>query len=508
MSRQNPINGRVARLILSAFGILLTLIWPRVVGAETVLFAFDDGAFPFQTGTKMQLVGYHQPLGDGVTVDNLAVPPGKPGSPDASGTNYYPGSVCEVNGELWMWYNGLGDKDITRHPRLCLAKSKDGYHWEKPNLGLVEYGGNKDNNLVALGSSVAACIVFFEPDCPEASRRFKMVFEGKFGLFISVAYSADGFTWVESPHNPKTHVKFEPAGGVKWKGAYYITGQGGVNWAPDGWRNLVTHMSYDFENWTELTALGFRRDALPPRPATSRGGTDGEQVHLGAALWNRGNVILGFYGQWHGNPNNDLRWVSIDTGFIISHDALHYTEPIPDFRMIEAAGSVPWFGPYAKAIPISRAPAVAQGQGFANVGNQTLFWFSLWGAPDQGIRVAHWERDRLGYLQPFVSRKNQASVISSPLSNGGRPATISLNVSGLDESNGLKVTLLDEQFHELQGYTAQLCTGPEKSGLRQRVTWGAKDQITTDQSIRVRIDFSGPSAQEIRLYAVYVDSAP
>ena len=36
---------------------------------------------------------------------------------------------------------------------------------------------------------------------------------------------------------------------------------------------------------------------IPPRPVVS-GAHQGEQVHLGAALWNRGNVVLGFYGQW------------------------------------------------------------------------------------------------------------------------------------------------------------------------------------------------------------------
>ena len=31
----------------------------------------------------------------------------------------------------------------------CLAISKDGLHWTKPKLGLVERDGSKDNNIVA-----------------------------------------------------------------------------------------------------------------------------------------------------------------------------------------------------------------------------------------------------------------------------------------------------------------------------------------------------------------------
>jgi hypothetical protein len=29
---------------------------------------------------------------------------------------------------------------------MCYAVSEDGLHWEKPNLGLVEYNGSKENN--------------------------------------------------------------------------------------------------------------------------------------------------------------------------------------------------------------------------------------------------------------------------------------------------------------------------------------------------------------------------
>ncbi|MBT7861391.1 MAG: hypothetical protein HN712_13800 [Gemmatimonadetes bacterium] len=32
--------------------------------------------------------------------------------------------------------------------RLCLATSNDGVHWEKPELGLVEFEGSKRNNIL------------------------------------------------------------------------------------------------------------------------------------------------------------------------------------------------------------------------------------------------------------------------------------------------------------------------------------------------------------------------
>jgi hypothetical protein len=474
---------------------------------EQVLFAFDDTALPFQNGLRLQLVS-SESSADGGGGSNEVVAPGPAGAPDSKGIIYY-GTVCAVNGQLWMWYLGLGDHDDTRHYRICLAQSKDGRHWTKPALGAVEYAGTKQNNLVDLdqGSfSAAGCVVYYEPDEPEGSRRFKMVFTGKYaGLRFGVAYSPDGIHWTESPQNPRGAIKLEPQGGIKWQGVYYVNGQGGRQWSPDGWaRALVTHASYDFEHWTEATALGFRRDPLPPRPNPRTGGTDGEQVHLGAALWNRGNVIIGFYGQWHGAPNNDRRYVSIDTGLVISHDALHFHEPIPDFRIVQAKETPSWWLPNGKTIPLERAPALMQGQGFANVGRETLFWYSVWVVPTAGVRLAHWERDRLGYLQPYLGPKASPHLISAPVPTDRRPVQIGLNVAGVNDLSRIKVTVLDEQMRELPGYSAAECTGPGQAGLRQIARWGSRQTVTAPGPIRIRVDFAGVRPEDLRLYAVYV----
>lgn len=488
-----------------------TLNLAPIVGAaspeEYVLFAFDDRALPLQHGMRLNLKSSRSPGEAGIATP--AVPVGPPGSADGRGVIYY-GTVLEVNGEWWMWYLGMGDQDPGRHYRICLAKSKDGKNWDKPDLGAVDYGGNRHNNLVDLDqgkASVAGSVVYYEPDEADMNRRFKMIFTGtKYpGLLFGVAYSSDGIHWTESPDNPRGSIKLEPQGGIKWKGAYLVNGQGGLHWSPTGWvRNLVTHVSYDFENWTQATVMGFRRDPLPPRPVGRTGGVDGEAVHLGAGLWNRGNVILGVYGQWHGDSTNDRRWVPMDLGLVVSHDGLHFHEPIPDFRIVEAAENTSSWLPSGKATSLERAPALMQGQGFANVGKETLFWYSVWVVPSAGIRVARWDRDRLGYLQPFVNSGKTPHVISTPISTGGKPTAITLNINGLGQWSSVRVTLLDEQLRELPGYTAKDCTGPEQSGLDQRVVWGKNRTVVASVPIRVRVDFTGVRPEDVQLYAIYL----
>ncbi len=66
------------------------------------------------------------------------------------------GSVREgAEGRLRMWYNAVPmeagvslDGNVRPQYRVCYAESSDGVHWEKPSLGLCEWRGSRDNNIV------------------------------------------------------------------------------------------------------------------------------------------------------------------------------------------------------------------------------------------------------------------------------------------------------------------------------------------------------------------------
>ncbi|MSP13490.1 MAG: hypothetical protein EXR62_11110 [Chloroflexi bacterium] len=147
---------------------------PNLSLKEVVLFPFDDYSIPFQNGIQMTLVGHSTPCGR----TKVVIKTGQGDAPDSLRVVYY-GSVHKVGDELWLWYLGQGQEDQWRE-LVCLAKSTDGYNWEKPNLGLVEYHGSKDNNLVDLMDGqvhVQACVIFYDPDDAEPQRRFKMIYE-------------------------------------------------------------------------------------------------------------------------------------------------------------------------------------------------------------------------------------------------------------------------------------------------------------------------------------------
>ena len=133
--------------------------------------------------------------------------------------NVYPNVIYDRQQQLYKcWYSPFSialsatgmslkerqTKDFDKHwPRphedaFCYATSKDGIHWLKPNLGIVEFGGTKNTNLLWRNGPHGTG-VFKDLRDPDPTRRYKAVFrtsgprEG-----FSCRFSADGITWGET----------------------------------------------------------------------------------------------------------------------------------------------------------------------------------------------------------------------------------------------------------------------------------------------------------------------
>ena len=462
---------------------------------EVVFFPFDHFNVPFLGGLRADLVTGKK--------KGIVVGRGEQGAVDYFQLNYY-GSTVEIDGKYHMWYLGGGGTEDHRQftapcwyfDGICYAVSDDGVNREKPSLGLVEYNGNTDNNLVRLDcKSVAACLVLHDREDPDPERRFKMVFESsRYRKKMAVAYSPDGLNWRESPNNPVLPYVLEMAGLTRIGATYFVNGQNGTG--DVGARALATHISGDFEHWTTAYNVGLRRDNIPGRlPAilpTDTHLVSGTQVHLGASLWNRGNTILGFYGIWN-CPDGDRRHVYMDLGLAITVDGLNYHEPIPDFPIVRAADED------------GGHPSLIQGQGWANIDDRTLYWFGGW--RDGGVRLAEWERDRFG----FVSTVDESLVPDSHLSTSsfiveeGR-ARVFLNIDGLSEYNAVTVSVTNDRMRPIDGFGASDCS-PVENGLRCPIRWKGSDAIPEGKNLlRLRIDISGVRARDVKLYCIYVEN--
>ncbi len=500
---------------------------------EAVLFPFDDYSIPFRKDVLMTLVPGSRKPGD--YRENASYEPNHPGVPVIE--NGPPGtcdsmeivfpSIARVGDELRIWYMARGSSDadagdnewggggaIDQHRRYAYATSKDGVEWEKPDLGLVEYNGNKHNNLVDVDGGNAWSVAY-DPDDEDPKKRFKMISMGD-AMRLRVHYSADGFTWTNGRivgHG------IEPAGPpFKFNGCWYVNGQGG----PGPWnktiphpvdgaskREMLTWASYDFETWTHAAVPSFRRDPQPPRPILDFEWHRGEQVHQGAHLWDRGNVIVAFYGMYH-NDTNDRLFATMDLGLLVSHDAMHFREPVPDFKI------VPCFEERALLNPaFGDGPKLLQA-GYANIGERTLHFYSTWEYPMRGmVRIATWPIDRLGFFSAVSKPVFQGEgyrdvavephVISCPLRPDKADACIWLNVDRLGEYCQLRVELLDLGFNPIPGYSGGDCMAVAKSGFRQRVAWKQGETIGHfDHPVRLRVNWEGIRPEDAQLYAAYI----
>jgi hypothetical protein len=424
-----------------------------------------------------------------------------------------------------MWYIGDGDQDkpseeksSTPYLHILYAISADGLYWQKPNLGLVEYNGSKNNNLVQtnIDSECHACTVLYEPDDPNPDHRYKLYFEGT-GQLSRVAFSRDGLTWVPSKLNPTSKFPFEQSGLVHRDGMYYIVGQVPEDFGGSTHRALVELMSSDFEHWTDALHFGFRRDPLPPRDAFWKF-NNGPQVHLGAGLWDRGNVILGLYGQWNGEAHDiDRRYMKLNLGLLITHDGMHFDEPIPDFKMIKSEEEN-W-----SLDSMGSSPRITQGQGFINHDDKTITYYGHWGKDgNKEISAAVWERDRLGQYavnhrpvegqypatRGAIDDADPSSklpcFISCPIvlpENGGQ---VFLNCSGLSKHSELRVAVVDREFKPVEGYSVRDCQAVQSNGYRIAVRWKNGDRIRSTGPIRLRVHWGGVRFEDPIVYAAYV----
>ncbi len=102
--------------------------------------------------------------------------------------------VWDDTARVWkMWYNG-GFYGLPLY-----AESADGIHWEKPELGLVEWEGSRRNNIYDLHGDGSfrrnfkhnGPSIVHDPHDPDPGRRFKGVMPPNLTRIVS----ADGLTW-------------------------------------------------------------------------------------------------------------------------------------------------------------------------------------------------------------------------------------------------------------------------------------------------------------------------
>lgn len=504
----------------------LALSTVSIHAEERVLFAFDDHSIPWQHNLKVTLVEATK------HPENPVLRRGPEGAPDHGHAALY-GTVVKEGEKFRMWYLAMSQTDLKNGQApgfwrpMCYAESTDGVHWNKPELGLVDLNGNTRNNLCLIEGEPFSLTrvndflsVLHDPADPDPARRYKASFIahvpyddipggmsniGKKEKRICAticATSADGLRWKVVGDRPANAggERFEVTSLYRFGDFYYSTGQliPPWTWRVDGsdprveggsnaGRVMLAYRSPDFKMWSQAKAFAFARPGQLAHPPVQ-----GQQTHMGAGMWNRGNVMLGIYGQWQdaetppAKGESFNKGVHVDLGLILSNDGIHFREPVPGFKIIARGKEGEWDD-----------IALLQGHAFVNEGDRTMIWYSHWDSAgkfkDMDIGLATLRRDGFG----FLSRKeesNDAHFITSTFTAGN----ISLNVDGITPESPLTVSLHDHLDRPIAGYTARIT----QNGLHQPIQW--PKPLPEGQSLALRVNF--PINCSARVYAVYLSN--
>ena len=263
---------------------------------------------------------------------------GEPGSWDSQAICY--GTVLHDEGRYRMWYTARSG--TTDCAVCCYAESDDGITWERPNLGLFEYHGSRDNNICALGEipprelpirsgrpTPNPSVVKDERE-PDPARRYKMMLNSQYvhdvKLFCLLLHSPDGIHWTPADPHPEVtgrtpfmraergtvelmeanaffRDELEPDAARRWK----IYGQAAGRTGPGGEVRVgVVAHSPDGERWT----VEWDRPVLDPRGGSYLGD------HL-LSVWPYREYYLGVPDVW---PESR----SCDDELTVSRDGCHF----------------------------------------------------------------------------------------------------------------------------------------------------------------------------------------
>ncbi|MBL8817201.1 MAG: hypothetical protein JNL58_14335 [Planctomyces sp.] len=177
-----------------------------------------------------------------------------------------------------MYYRGISEQglDGSDHERTCIAESDDGIHWTKPVVGLYEFNGSRDNNIVLANAAPSThnfCpFVDLRPGVP-VEERYKAV--GGTGSELHAWISPDGLQWVRLQEEPILSGRHMP-----FPFTHLFDSQNLVFWSEseqlyvcyfrvwDGVRRIARSTSQDFRTWSSAEMMTHWHDSGDgPQPA-------------------------------------------------------------------------------------------------------------------------------------------------------------------------------------------------------------------------------------------------
>lgn len=457
---------------------------PEVIPIDVGRQLFVDDFLIEETTLKrtFHAARYH-PASPVLTPDKPWERDGMTGKPRKATSAVFGGGVWyDPADELFkLWYMGSNLK------RTCYATSRDGIHWEKPELDIVP-GTN-----ILLDQERDSDTVWLDHNEKDPAQRFKMFTtiprpEGD-GFKPAIYYSADGIHWGEpliigGGIGDRTTIFFNPFRG-KW---VYSIRSLIEPWGRSRRYAECTDLVQGMRDLGKDSVLWLTADRLDPRhPDPEVGKTHPQLYNLDAVPYE--SLFVGLFSIWQGMYGGGIeKRNEVLVGF--SRDGFHWDRP--------------WRGRFAGVNETDGAWNWANVQSCASgclvMGDQLYFYVSGRGRTGEPASTGLALLRRDGFAS--MDAGDRPGVLTTrPVVFDGRYFFVNA-----DTADGqLRVEILDQDHQPVGGFGRKQCVPIATDGTLHQVHWMEESDLSSLAGRPVRFRFHLTRG---RLYSFWVSSSP
>jgi hypothetical protein len=370
----------------------------------------------------------------------------------------------------------------------CVAESRDGIHWTKPKLGLIEVEGSRENNVVLASPECSHNLSPMLDENPAATpeQRYKAI-GGSIKSGLIAFASPDGLRWKKIRDQPvltKSHFSF-PSGFDSQNLAFWSTTEKRYLMFFRVFENKIRRIcraeSVDFINWTKLQLMNYRgADGQPTvieHLYTSQTHPYFRAPHIYVALAARfmpGRQVIN---------EEEAKAIQVHPGYFKdTSDAIFMTSRGGDIydRTFLTAFVRPGIGAQ-NWVSRTTYPAL-------NVVQTSPTEMSLYVNQDYAQPTAHLRRYSLR-LDGFASVRapyEGGELVTKPLTFDGRRLSLNFSTSA---AGAVRVELQNVEGQPLPGFGLEQCGEMIGNEIQRAVRWNGNQEISGVAGKTVRLRF-------------------
>ena len=416
-------------------------------------------------------------------------------------------TVMLDEGVYKMWYSANGEDGT---PRDCYATSTEGIHWERPNLGLIDYQGSRENNIISLDLNHGS--IFKDPSA-EPERRFKCILgAGKYD-YVAVNCGGARFRYDEDP--PETW-HYGSVGG--------LYSPDGIHWTPCEklimpWYTDTRNVAFwddriqkyvAYVRWNEYLRVedGAQRGSFDYRAIARSESTDFENFPVPEKIHEPDFDNPEDADMWGGGLYDTaaLKYPLADDAYFIFTAAYYHTTDALDIQLATSRDGIHftrWREPFVRLGPDGAFDSLMlyMGVGVLPFGDELRLYYTGYDQPHDKVTGEEY-RPAIGSallrLDGFVSQDaagQEGWLTTLSFTCDGNHLEVNMDGSA---RGWLKVEILDKGMQPLKGFSEAEADRLGGSSTAQIATWNGKQDLSALKGQTVRLRFVG---QSVKLYA-------